>query len=171
MGDKSSKDGWARILGFGSLIVGVIGLCISYQSHQDQKKLSDWQKTVQAESLKEKLQDNVRLSGHFAPDGSPNVFSGKIKMQIEIVNIGQSKVFLKEVEVQAGQDGATAQLVGQRVSPWALEPGMNANFSVQGFEKHPLVAKMREDFEPFTVSVTTTKGRYQLEGHVNELEV
>lgn len=64
------------------------------------------------------------------------------ELQIEIINMGQRTVYLKDVSVRAGQDKNlyAGKLVPNHDTPLTLEQGMNALYRVEkwDFEKHPL---------------------------------
>jgi hypothetical protein len=174
MSDKSSTDLWARVIGIGGLLVALIGLLISYYTFREQQKLSDWQKSVQQESLTEKLQNNVCLIGRFAKTASFDTVPSHGGIRIEIVNVGQTKTYLKEVELRAGDSPAIAIPMGRKALPLGMEPGMNAYFEIRGWDyaKHPLSWKKDEkDWEAYKILVTTTKRSYELEGHTNQFEI
>jgi hypothetical protein len=169
MSENTSPDWWARILGLGGFLVAVISLGMSYRSMQHQEKYDQWQQSVEKEKHEEKLQDNVRLVGQFG-EASFDTVPVKGDIRIEIVNMGQEKVYLEQVCIEVDGLSVPAQTKG-RTKP-ALEPGMNAYFTIRDwdFAKHPLSWKKPEQ-QDYTVLITTTRKTHGLPGNTSEFEM
>jgi hypothetical protein len=161
MSAQQSKDWFARLLGVLGLLVAVIGLYLSWRN-------SAWQKHALEQNLEERLMNRVTMA-RAVKDRKTFDLSPIGELQIEIVNMGQRTVYLKDVSVRAGQDKNlyAGELVPNRDTPLTLEPGMNALYRVEtwDFAKHPLWWE-KVAGEPFWISITTTRWSYEQEGQI-----